>query len=89
TDTTPFEETGHTATYKRIAKVEFTLPDHLLFEACNLICSVTIFKYLKYFANKVSVDFNFILLLQRDLKQRLPLKDVLKHPWIQKYQKNL
>ncbi|CAG8634629.1 18639_t:CDS:2 [Dentiscutata erythropus] len=66
TSTAPFEKTGHTATYKRIAKVEFTLPDHLSFEACNLIC----------------------LLLQRNPKQCLPLKDVLKHPWIQKYQKN-
>ncbi|CAG8582205.1 29591_t:CDS:2 [Gigaspora margarita] len=63
--TAPFEETGHIATYKQIAKVEFTLPGHLSFEACNLICS----------------------LLQRDPKQRLPLKDILKHPWIQKYQK--
>ncbi|RIB07331.1 Anthranilamide 10 bound To Auroraa [Gigaspora rosea] len=64
TGTAPFEEACHTATYKRIAKVEFTLPDHLSFEACNLICS----------------------LLQHDPKQRLPLKDVLKHPWIREYE---
>ncbi|RIB29405.1 kinase-like domain-containing protein [Gigaspora rosea] len=65
TGTVPFEEPGHIETYKRIAKVEFSLPDHLSFEACNLINS----------------------LLRRDPKQRLPLKDVLKHPWIQKYKK--
>ncbi|CAG8808967.1 11969_t:CDS:2, partial [Dentiscutata erythropus] len=67
TSTAPFEKTGHTATYKQIAKAEFTLPDHLSFEACDLIC----------------------LLLKHDLKQHLPLKDVLKHPWIRKYQKSL
>ncbi|CAG8828621.1 6315_t:CDS:1, partial [Dentiscutata erythropus] len=33
TGTALFEETGHTTIYKRIAKVEFTLPDHLSFEA--------------------------------------------------------
>ncbi|CAG8792895.1 25394_t:CDS:2, partial [Dentiscutata erythropus] len=33
TGTAPFEKTGHTATYKRIAKVEFTLSNHLSFEA--------------------------------------------------------
>ncbi|CAG8456252.1 2022_t:CDS:2 [Gigaspora margarita] len=43
TGTTPFEETGRTATYKQIAKAEFTLPDHLSVEACDLICSVTVF----------------------------------------------
>jgi aurora kinase, other len=42
TGTVPFEEPGHTETYKWIAKVEFTLPDHLSFEACDLINSVTI-----------------------------------------------
>ncbi|CAG8523727.1 173_t:CDS:2 [Racocetra fulgida] len=62
----PFEELDHTETYKRIAKVKFTLPDHLSFEACDLINS----------------------LLQHDPIKRLPLKDVLKHPWIQKYKKN-
>ncbi|CAG8701361.1 14_t:CDS:2 [Dentiscutata erythropus] len=65
TGTVLFEEAGYTETYKRIAKVEFTLPDHLSFEACYLINS----------------------LLQHDPKQRLPLKDILRHPWIQKYKK--
>ncbi|RIB09257.1 kinase-like domain-containing protein [Gigaspora rosea] len=65
TGTAPFEEPGNTATYKRIAKVEFTLPDHLSYDARDLINS----------------------LLQRDPKRRLPLKDVLKHPWIRKYKK--
>ncbi|CAG8795721.1 189_t:CDS:2, partial [Dentiscutata erythropus] len=41
TGTAPFEETGHTATYKRIAKVEFTLPDHLSYDARDLIFTTT------------------------------------------------
>ncbi|CAG8753562.1 10308_t:CDS:2, partial [Dentiscutata erythropus] len=31
------EETGQNERYKRIANVEFTLPDYLSFEACDLI----------------------------------------------------
>ncbi|CAG8652104.1 7335_t:CDS:2, partial [Racocetra persica] len=42
TGTTSFEEFSHTKTFKQIANVDFTLPDHLSFEACDLISSVTI-----------------------------------------------
>ncbi|GBB87967.1 hypothetical protein RclHR1_14470008 [Rhizophagus clarus] len=68
TGNAPFEESanGRDTTYKRIAKVDFTIPDHVSADARDLISS----------------------LLQRDPNKRLPIKDVLNHPWIVKHQKN-
>ncbi|KAL5519789.1 hypothetical protein ACEPAG_1449 [Sanghuangporus baumii] len=62
----PFEElSGHTATYKRIAKVDLKIPDKVSPAARDLITK----------------------LLQFDPEKRLPLSEVLKHPWITMYRK--
>ncbi|CAB4444752.1 aurora A kinase protein-like protein [Rhizophagus irregularis] len=68
TGNAPFEESanGRDTTYKRIAKADFTIPDHVSVDARDLISS----------------------LLQRDPNKRLPIKNVLNHPWILKHQKN-
>ncbi|CAG8476173.1 9609_t:CDS:2 [Diversispora eburnea] len=59
----PFQTSGgSTETYRKIAKVNFEFPEHLSYEAKDLINS----------------------LLQRDPKRRIPLKDVMTHPWIVK-----
>ncbi|CAG8587204.1 16361_t:CDS:2 [Funneliformis mosseae] len=67
TGNAPFEEpvNGRDTTYKRIAKVDFTIPDHVSADAKDLIVS----------------------LLQRDPSKRLPIKEVLSHPWILKHQR--
>jgi aurora kinase, other len=58
----PFEERGHAATYKRIAKVDLKVPSFVSAEATDVITK----------------------LLQHDPEKRLPLSQVMKHPWIMK-----
>ncbi|GAA6030436.1 hypothetical protein JCM8097_009107 [Rhodosporidiobolus ruineniae] len=62
----PFEDlTGHQATYKKITRLDYTIPSHVSPEAADLIKG----------------------LLRLKPEDRLPLKDVLVHPWIKKYEK--
>ncbi|CAH1763267.1 13181_t:CDS:2 [Entrophospora sp. SA101] len=61
----PFAEEDYSATYKRIRKVDFKMPQHISENAKHLIRS----------------------LLQKNPDKRLPLEEVLKHPWILKHKK--
>lgn len=59
----PFEAEGHTATYRRISRVDLRFPSYVSEGARNLITK----------------------LLRHDPQQRLPLAEVLGHPWIRKF----
>ncbi|CAJ0749491.1 9452_t:CDS:2 [Entrophospora sp. SA101] len=61
--TAPFAEKDCSATYERIRRVDFKMPQHFSENAKHLIRS----------------------LLQKDPDKRLPLEEVLKHPWILKH----
>lgn len=59
--TPPFEAEGHSATYRRISRVDLKFPPRMVPEdAQDLIRR----------------------LLVKDPKQRMPLKDIPKHPWV-------
>lgn len=71
----------YTATYKKISKVEFQIPDHVSPEAKDLIRKV-LYPYAVF---QVLILFQ---LLQHDAEKRMPLLEVAVHPWILKYKKD-
>lgn len=69
----PFEDlNGHAATYKRIARVDLNVPGHVSTDAKDLIQKVR---------DAVSTCTNRQL-LQYSPEKRLPLEQVISHPWI-------
>ncbi len=71
----PFEDTSsYRATYKRIANVDLKVPDFVSAEAKDLITSVRLLGILLT-----------LQLLQHDPNKRLPLDEVVRHPWIVKF----
>jgi aurora kinase len=79
--TPPFEDlAGNSATYKRIREVDLHIPSHVSKEAADLITRVSPGAALFY----TQADRQ---LLRYNPEDRLPLSEVLKHPWIKKYEK--
>lgn len=83
----PFEElSGAKATYRRIARIEFTIPPHVSDEASDLIRRVRRLPMNECQCLKDRTLTSPEQLLQYNPEQRLALKHVLRHPWILKYE---
>ena len=68
------------ATYRRIKNVDLKIPDDVSVEAADLIRKVGII------VMHVRADL-MIQLLRHNPEDRLPLSEVLTHPWIKRYEK--
>lgn len=69
------------ATYRRIRNVDLKIPESVSPEAADLITRV---------CRSASSHQTYMLtnqLLRKEPEDRLPLSEVLKHPWIKKYEK--
>jgi len=81
-----------TATYKKICKLDYTIPATVSPEAADLIRKVIL---TSYFLSKPTRSFEakrltpccVVQLLRYNPQDRLPLKEVAVHPWIKKYEK--
>lgn len=67
-------------TYRRIARVDLKFPATISADAKDLVSKVSFFLLLSL--QRIYSDSQ---LLQYDPQQRLPLTEVLVHPWIVKY----
>ncbi|KAG8876755.1 spindle assembly checkpoint kinase [Tulasnella sp. 332] len=77
----PFEDpSGRSGAYKRIARVQYTFPDHLSEEAKDFIRRII---------SKTPNSFvrTSMQLLKYDPERRMALSDGLNHPWILKYRR--
>ena len=74
------------ATYRKIAKVDFTIPETVSKEAADLIRRVRLRLFLPCPPAPLMI-FGYLQLLRHEAEQRLPLPQVAVHPWILRYQK--
>lgn len=79
----PFED-SQVLTYKRIVRCEMTVPSHVSPEAVDLIKSVRYISVHLLIWMNANIWF-LVQLLVVDPEKRLPLDQVLKHPWIIKH----
>lgn len=73
---------GTSATYRRITKVDLHVPEHVSPEAADLIKRVSPLDMMQVRGRSYLKK-----LLRYNPEDRLPLKDVLIHPWVLKYQR--